>query len=149
MQRFSQDLCQSTKQYTMRYFSLILFCLALSVASCKKTGSNAVIPNGTYSGTFQRLINGGGQISNVTITFSANTWTGQSQSPRYPALCKGAYKEKSADSVSFENNCPWTAEFDWSLILTGDYKIVTSGENLEMSHNYSNGYLDVYKLKRH
>ncbi len=148
MQRFSQDFCQSTKQQMMRYFLLILFCLALSFTSCKKTGSNAIIPNGTYSGTFQRLINTGGQISNVTITFSGNTWTGQSQYPKYPALCKGTYKEKSADSISFENSCPWTAEFDWSLILSGDYKIVISGENLEMSHNYRNGYSDIYKLKR-
>ncbi len=43
----------------------------------------------TYVGTFQRLTSGGGQISNVTIIFSANTWTGQSEFSKYPALCHG------------------------------------------------------------
>ena len=105
----------------MRYLFFIIFCLTLSFTSCNKSTSNSIILNGTYSGTFQRLTKSGGQISNVTITFSGNTWTGQSQYAKYPALCQGTYKEISADSISFENTCPWTAEFDWSLILNGDY----------------------------
>jgi len=132
----------------MRSFFFIIFCLALFFISCKKTTSNFIIPNGTYSGTFQRLTDTGGPISNVTITFSGNTWTGQSQYAKYPALCHGAYREKSADSITFENACPWTAEFDWSLILSGDYKIIISDKNLQINRSYSGVYSDIYKLTR-
>jgi len=132
----------------MRYFYFILFWLTLSFISCKKTNPNFIIPNGAYSGTFQRLTNAGGQISNVTITFSDNNWTGQSQFAKYPALCHGTYRGKGADSLIFENACPWTAEFDWSLILSGSYKIVVSDKNLQINRSYNGVYSDIYNLTR-
>lgn len=148
MQRFIQNCCQTETTQIMRYFFFILFCLTLPFISCKKTNSDFIIPNGTYSGTFQRLTNAGGQISNVTISFSGNTWTGQSQYAKYPALCHGTYRGKGTDSLIFENACPWTAEFDWSLILSGNYKIDISGKNLQINRSYIGAYSDIYKLTR-
>src|SRR5688572_19087412 len=104
----------------MRHILLVLLLSILINASCKKA-SNSLIPNGTYKGTFQRQTSTGGQISNVTINFSANTWTGESEIAKYPALCNGTYSANGNDSISFGNNCPWTAEFDWSLILAETY----------------------------
>jgi hypothetical protein len=109
---------------------------------------NLLIPNGIYKGTFQRRTSNGGQISNVTISFSANTWTGQSEFAEYPALCHGTYLENGIDSMRFENNCPWTAEFDWTLILSRSYKIKISGKELELTRDYNNTYSDIYKLTR-
>lgn len=132
----------------MRHFMFFLFCLAVLIVSCKKEASTVNIPNGIYSGTFQRLTDTGGVTSNVSISIVNQTWEGQSQFPKYPALCRGIYKYLDADSMYFENSCPWTAEFDWSLILSGNYKVVLSGKSLEISRKYSNVYLDIYKLTR-
>ena len=91
---------------------LIAF-LALTLISCKKAQSNTSILNGTYQGTFQRQTPAGGSISNVTITFSGNRWTGEGQFSKYPALCHGTFKvNENMDSITFENACVWTAEFD-------------------------------------
>jgi hypothetical protein len=122
--------------------------LTLFSVSCKKTNSDFIIHEGTYVGTFQRLTAGGGQISNVTITFSANNWTGQSQLAKYPALCHGTYKTSGADYVVFENACPWTAEFDWTLILSGEYKLNANGDTIEISRNYNGAFKDIYKLAK-
>ena len=132
----------------MRHIPTILFCLSIFAVSCNKTLSNNLIPEGTYVGTFQRITSTGGEISNVTITFSANNWTGQSQFAKYPALCRGTYKLNSADKITFENACPWTAEFDWTLILSQDYKIKMVGNDIEISRDYNGAYKDIYKLTK-
>ena len=131
----------------MRPILIILILTIFISASCKKA-DNSLIPNGTYKGTFQRKTSSGGQISNVTIVFSANTWTGQSEFAKYPALCHGTYLENGIDSIHFENNCPWTAEFDWSLILSQRYKIEIAGKDIEITRNYNNAYVDIYKLTK-
>ena len=132
----------------MRHILSVLLCLPLFIISCKKTNTDFVIQEGTYVGTFQRLTSSGGQISNVTIIFSANSWTGQSEVAKYPALCSGTYKANGANNVTFENACPWTAEFDWSLILSQDYKIKFVGNKLEISRDYNGAYKDIYNLTK-
>ena len=132
----------------MRHRVSLLLCLILFAISCRKTNPAFIITDGTYVGTFQRLTSSGSQISNVTITFSANSWKGQSQFSKYPALCSGTYKTTGADNVTFENNCPWTAEFDWTLILSQDYKIKLVGSKLEITREYNGVYTDIYNLTK-
>lgn len=132
----------------MRHIFSALLCLTLFAVSCKKTNPDFVIPDGTYVGTFQRVTTVGGQLSNVTITFSVNNWTGQSEFAKYPALCHGTYKVSGGDDVTFENACPWTAEFDWTLILSQDYKFKIVGDSLEISRSYNGSFKDIYKLKK-
>ena len=132
----------------MRHVLTILLCLSIFAVSCKKTLSNYLIPEGTYVGTFQRITSTGGEISNVTITFSANNWTGQSQFAKYPALCRGTYNINSANKITFENACPWTAEFDWTLILSQDYKIKMVGSDIVILRDYNGAYKDIYKLTK-
>ena len=132
----------------MRYLILALIGLTIFICSCKKTNSDFKLTQGTYVGTFQRLTSSGGQISDVTITFSANKWTGQSQFSKYPALCQGTYKVNNADNISFENACPWTAEFDWSLILSQDYQIRNVAHAIEISRDYNGAYKDIYRLTK-
>jgi hypothetical protein len=132
----------------MRRMLFIAVLAILIDASCKKTITHSPIPNGTYKGTFQRQIAGGGQISNVTITFSGNTWDGKSESDQYPALCHGTYKQIGLDSINFEDECFWTADFDWSLILSGNYEIKLSSKRIEITRNYNGNYKDVYELTK-
>lgn len=129
----------------MKYSIVVIFSTLLALGACNKSNSIATIPNGTYSGTFQRLNSNGGQISNVTITFNNGTWTGQSQFPKYPALCNGTYTVKNG-MVDFANSCAWTAEFDWSLILSNKYQYNYSNNILMMKRENNGLFKDIYIL---
>ena len=131
----------------MKHLIVAMLYLTSTTVSCNKSSSSISIPNGTYVGTFQRLTSNGGQISNVTLTFSDSNWTGQSQFAKYPALCHGTYMTNGS-AIVFKNLCMWTAEFDWSLILSSDYQYKLSGNSLQIRRN-NNLYEDVYKLTIH
>jgi hypothetical protein len=122
--------------------------LAIIIASCESDHENTTeIPDGIYSGTFQRqLAFGGGDIANVSITFSENTWSGQSDKPKYPALCHGTFSLEKG-KIIFTNECAWTAEFDWSLILGGTYDFTLDGNQLLISKGYSGPSTDAWTDK--
>jgi hypothetical protein len=133
---------------TILLFAMLLTCL---VACKKETQNYTTVPDGTYVGTFKReLVWADNDTANIKITFSSNTWTGYSDKNNYPALCKGTYTIVG-DTIIFENQCEWTAEFDWSLILTGKYVIKTKGSTIEFYRDYRSGtsdtYVDRYKIK--
>jgi hypothetical protein len=125
---------------------LVIFTI-LSV-SCESDQKNANdIPIGIYSGIFQRqLAFGGGEIANVSITFSENSWTGQSDRSNYPALCHGTFSlDKS--TICFTTECAWTADFDWSLILGGAYYFTFNGKQLLITKGYSGPSIDAWTDK--
>ena len=133
----------------------ILFAILIVIVSssgCEKLKDELTITDGTYTGTFQRqLAFGGGEIANVSITFSSNTWTGQSDRQKYPALCNGTHTIED-EKIIFTNDCAWTADFDWSLILGGEYDLNLDGDRLEITRDYrgpaSDTYIDVYILSK-
>lgn len=134
-----------------------LVCLILvfyvMVGCSEDDNQPAKITDGVYVGTFQRkLSRADNQTANITIIFSSNQWTGTSDMVKYPALCHGTYSIKG-DTIVFENECAWTAEFDWSLILSGKYVIKNSGgTTIEFSRDYRSStgdiYTDEYKIKK-
>ena len=123
----------------------------LFLISCKNEESiNKTISEGTYKGTFQREnVWLPSTPTNITLTFSSNQWTGSGDREKYPALCHGTYSI-SGDSIIFENECAWTAEFDWSLILSGKYALKQSENIIEFSRDYrsstSDTYLDKFRI---
>jgi hypothetical protein len=126
---------------------VIICCTVLLMLSCKKE-KTFNIPDGTYQGTFERQTPAGsGEISNVSITFSSGKWSGQSQYPKYPALCRGTYTD-SKDAVTFTNECAWTADFDATLVLGNDYSMTINGTSLKMTQNLITGDKNVYDLVR-
>jgi hypothetical protein len=131
----------------MKQLLLLTLMAGMVVVSCSKKGTAHEFGDGTYKGTFQRLHNGNGDISNVTITFSAKNWQGQSDVGRYPALCNGSYT-MNGEIIHFANACMWTADFDWTLILNGDYKFSSKGNSIEIWRYAANGDKDVYKLTK-
>lgn len=127
---------------------LILFVMV----GCSKDEHLALkINDGNYIGTFQReLVWGNSKTANITMTFSSNHWSGSSDIVKYPALCHGTYSIVG-DTIEFENECDWTAEFDWSLILSGKYVITEFGGTIEFSKDYRSAtadtYIDEYKIR--
>jgi len=127
----------------------------ISCAGCQEDDLKATkISDGIYVGTFVRdaIWVDDENIANITITFSSNTWTGASDIIKYPALCNGTYSI-NGDKIIFENDCAWTAEFDWSLILSGEYDIKEINDNsIEFHRDYrsetSDTFVDIYKIYR-
>jgi len=136
----------------MKKYLLLIFCL-ISFLGCKKDEKRFTqFSDGVYEGTFQReLVWSNSDTAKITITFSSGTWSGVSNKSKYPALCNGTYSI-TGDTILFENECAWTAEFDWSLILSGKYALTTDGNTIQFSRDYrsatSDMYVDMYNMKR-
>jgi len=135
----------------MKKLLFIIWIVIILSISCEKT-HNDKIPDGVYTGSFQRqLALGGGDTANVILTFSSDTWTGQSDIPKYPALCHGIYRIEK-QKIIFTNDCIWTTEFDGTLILGGEYTLSLNGSQLGFIRDYrgpsSDTYIDIYKLTK-
>lgn len=100
---------------------------------------------GSYEGTFQRFADGNPQgLAAVELTFEGGSFSGNSEDPKYPAICAGSYTTKRS-SISFSNTCLFTADFDWTLILSGDFRIERDEEELILTKNDGN-IVDMYRL---
>ena len=96
----------------------------MTVIGCDKDDENTETNvDGNYIGVFERA----GNTSDVELSINNGTWTGESETEKFPDLCNGHYSI-SGNIITFENACPWTAEFDWSLILSDDWNYPYSRE---------------------
>ncbi|MHA7128614.1 hypothetical protein [Algoriphagus namhaensis] len=119
---------------------LFLSVIILSISACSEEDQNLDSSlEGNYMGTFER----GGNSSSVQLTLNNSTWSGESERVKFPALCNGTYTT-SANVITFVNACPWTAEFDWTLILGGDWNYSLNENTLIMTK--ANG--DRYSLSK-
>jgi len=104
--------------------------------------------NGTYTGTFRRYVPVEVlPISNVTVFFTSTGFSGYSDLQRYPAVCKGKYVLRR-DKIDLENQCAWTAEFDWTYILSGSFDITKVQNKIVMTRRYDENHYDQYILER-
>ncbi|PCE62843.1 hypothetical protein [Sediminicola luteus] len=118
----------------------VLISLLVIVPSCKNDDDNLQTKiNGQYVGIFER----DGNKSNVTLTFNNGNWIGESETVKFPALCNGTFTN-SGNVINFENACIWTAEFDWTLILGGEWHYNLHGNSLIITK--TNG--DKYNLTK-
>ena len=127
--------------------SLYLF-LLVAITSCKEDIVKETSEiEGTFTGTFIRSSpNARYAPSEVTLTFSDGEFQGDSETVKYPAICNGTFLIEG-ENITFSNSCPWTAEFDWTLILSGEFTYEWRGEELVIEKR--NGDLhDYYFLTR-
>jgi len=133
--------------------TLVFICALFVFLSCEKEEEiQKWISDGTYVGTFQRqIVWTETDTANITLTFSGNQWSGSSNFEKYPALCHGTYSI-DGDTIIFENECGWTAEFDWTLIFAGKYLLTKTGKTVGFSKDYRSAtadtYIDTYKLTK-
>lgn len=128
--------------------SIILLAL-IALLSCEKDEIISVGSlTGTYTGSFSRTSPYVKyKPSDVILTFDGNTFQGSSSTTKYPAICNGTYTIAS-QVIEFNNLCVWTAEFDWSYILSGKFKISIKGDELTMTRTYDDVVHDTYSLRR-
>jgi hypothetical protein len=137
----------------MKWF-LLLLVISSALPSCRKgcgmMGMGTKI-QGTYAGTFIRWQGKDGLKSNVKITFSENAFNGSSDSLNYPSICSGSFTTTSnPDSVHFINQCDFPANFDWTLVLTGPYKLIRTGDSLYIRRVIGDIVYeeDIYSLRK-
>ena len=82
----------------------------------------------------------------MTLILDGNKFEGTSSIVKYPAICRGTFT-LGGDEIEFRNGCAWTAEFDWSLILSGKFKFTKEGDEIVITKS-DNGFFDIYRLKR-
>lgn len=126
-----------------------LFFLLLPLASAFSCSTDELEPevlSGTYTGRFSRISPIVEYIpSTVTLTFTGNKFSGSSSDEKYPAICRGTYTVDGSE-IEFENGCVWTADFDWTYILDGEFELVVEGDELIITRRYNEELYDVYTL---
>ena len=124
----------------MKYKVFILATLFLLFTDCtSNTDTFTDRISGNYSGTFER----NGVSTPIQITFDNGTFNGQSAVEKFPAICNGIYTS-NGDQITFTNNCIWTADFDWTLILSEEWTF--ERDQSELTLTKANG--DTYRLFR-
>lgn len=123
----------------------------LVVATACQTENLALsdLREGLYTGTFIR----GTPTSlpkpvQVRIQFGQETFEGSSDE-KLPVICKGTFQLKNDSTVNFTNYCFFTADFDWTYILEGEFTIRYDDPFVYLTKRYPDGQTyDVYKLER-
>lgn len=122
----------------MKVNILILFIGILTIIGCDNDDVQRDI-EGQYIGTFQR----GENSSTVELTLNNSNFAGESEIVKFPAICNGNYAI-SDRTIKFENQCLWTAEFDWSLILSDTWDFSFTNDTLTLTNSIG----DVYTLTK-
>lgn len=90
---------------------------------------------GIYTGVFER----DDATSNVQLNLDNGTFSGTSSVNKFPAICNGAYTV-TANSIEFNNSCAWTADFDWTLILSDNWSYTLSNNMLVLTNSINDRY---------
>ena len=130
--------------------ALLLVILVVSFIGCDKDDDKGNgFSEGVYTGTFQRKTAMGGQIVDVTLILDNSTYIGHNNnlSSRYPVIGRGSYSI-SGGKISFVDSLFYTADFDWTLILSQEYGYSVQGDSLTITREYNGGVKDIYKLRK-
>ncbi|PWJ42682.1 hypothetical protein [Sediminitomix flava] len=102
----------------MKIKSLFIISICILLFACEEKSKQQPITEGTYIGTFSR----NGTYSNVSLTLRGGEFSGESDLLKFPAICVGRYIVRDNSIIEFIDDCVWTADFDWRLILYGEWK---------------------------
>lgn len=120
----------------------------IAVWSCSEEIRLVESLDGSYTGIFYRTNPAADyDTASVTLVFEGNSYTGSGGEGYYPAICHGKFI-LSGKEIEFTNECFWTANFDWSYILSGKFRIVSEGGKIIMTASRGDSAHDVYVLSK-
>jgi hypothetical protein len=134
---------------SMRLVTLFFALLIFVLTGCDKSKENKEFA-ASYKGTFIRTDNtqlGDPIVSNVTLSFTLNTFNGSSDARNYPTICSGSFTI-SQSKLRVTNSCYFTADFDWTLVFKGEYNYELNDNHLRIWRTYANGLQDIYDLTK-
>jgi hypothetical protein len=112
--------------------------LAISFISLKCTKNTELTLTGKYVGTFSVTYSNSTMTGNATINFIDSGHYNSTGNPNHvPAGGSGTYS-MSNNKIVFKDINFWTADFDWNLILTGQYDYTFDGKNLRIFADKNN-----------
>ena len=136
-----------------KVFILLITVIAMSFVGCTK--EEIVIPiqkpliEGIYSGTFTVKYSENGWAPGQTLTSEAVVeFNGGKFASSHKSLRGGGSGNytKNDTSIIFIDTNYWTADFDWGLILSGEYSFNFDGTRLIISANKNEIGLYEYNL---
>lgn len=142
-----------------RQFSLIIFFSIIALLGACSEKLNLTALDGTYKGFFYYIPPNGTQVtkseSEISVNLSGKDYTSSGHANRIPAGGTGKYSVLANNEIEFHDEKVWTADFDWGLILNGNYKYEIKKDSLILTRNFqicpscntTNG-LYQYRLKR-
>jgi hypothetical protein len=112
-------------------FKLTLLSLAVfGILGCQCDDDLSKNPMvGTYTGIFTANYSSGEQSGEVTLKLQEGRYTCIGNPDRIPAGGRGTYTVEE-DKIIFIDENVWTADFDWNLILNGEYDYTFDGHKL-------------------
>ena len=132
----------------MKVFILVVSALLFS---CSDSEDELNLPafEGTYEGTFtvEYLERGDTFTNPVMVTFNNGTYASTSGPNRTPAGGSGKF-EMGTNSVTFDDENFWTADFDWNLILSGEYSVTETESKIILTSRVDNVAVYTYELMK-
>ena len=111
------------------FLTLTIFSIAF-LMGCDKDDIN--VEEGTYKGTFTVTYSSGTQTGQTTLELKNGKFSCSGNSNRIPAGGSGTYSFDNG-KITFNDENLWTADFDWNLILSGQYDYTFDGKKLKIS----------------
>ncbi|HEY4616992.1 MAG TPA: hypothetical protein VIH09_02215 [Flavobacterium sp.] len=113
-----------------KFLIATIFSIAILLSSCDKDDLN--IKEGTYKGTFTVTYSSGTQTGQTTLELKNGKFSCSGTSNRIPAGGSGTFSSDN-NKITFNDENVWTADFDWNLILSGNYDYTFDGKKLKIS----------------
>jgi hypothetical protein len=136
-------------KFFMKGFIAIFLVLGTFLTACEKDDLKL---QGTYSGTFIYTHPASSVApppsGPASITFSEHTYTSTGNPDKIPAGGSGTFEVTKSKSVIFKDQNVWTANFDWGLVLNGEYKYQVKGDSLYLAKYNAEFKVYEYRLKR-
>lgn len=160
LKRSKESSVQTAGQTDLgRQFSLIIFFSIITLLGACSEKLNLVVIDGNYKGLFYYIPPNGTQVTKseeeVTVNLNAKEYTSSGSTNRVPAGGTGKYTVLNNNEVQFNDERVWTADFDWSLILNGNYRYEIKKDSLILTRNFeicsfcnTTKGLYQYRLKR-
>ncbi|MGY6521462.1 MAG: hypothetical protein ACXIUD_07030 [Mongoliitalea sp.] len=131
-----------------RLFTWLMLGLLMGLAACnEKQDVDPALLQGQFTGTFERIVDGQSLgVASIGLLLEGNSFSGSGGPNRYPVICNGTFSV-SENRITFENACFFTADFDWSLILSGTFRLSRVGGEYILQRSNDN-LVDTYRLRR-
>ena len=124
---------------------LSVLIIAVLFFGCDKESLEVV--DGTYVGVFTVTYDSGAKTDSTTLVLKDGNYTCSGNLQRIPAGGSGTYVIEKGRIIFSDKNI-WTAEFDWNLILNGQYDYTFDGKKLKISARLNNVGRYEYKLEK-
>lgn len=128
-----------------KYLIASIFFTATFLSACKK--DNLSIQEGTYKGIFTVTYNSVKESGKTTLELKNGRFSCSGNPNRIPAGGSGTFSYDE-NTITFNDENAWTADFDWNLILNGKYYYTFDGKKLIFSSDKNNMGNYKYDLKK-